>query len=91
MSELLSFEKGPGGVFSRAETLEGLWMEAETLGKVGVDAKWSGGYRATVNFATRSGSNVFAHGEGKRPDDALRAAIEEARALGAVPQNGGRR
>ncbi|MBY6055356.1 hypothetical protein [Leisingera daeponensis] len=83
MADLLSFEKGPTGVFDHAETLDSLWAEAEALGKVGVDHTFSGGYRATVNFHTASGSNVFAHGEGKRPHEALRGAMAEARSLGA--------
>lgn len=83
MTSLLSFEKGHNGVFDRAETLDSLWAEAEALGKVGVDYTFSGGYKATVNFKTASGSNIFAHGEGRRPHEALRSAIAEAMSLGA--------
>lgn len=87
MADLLSFERGASGGFVRSDSLESLWVEAEALGKVGVDSRLVGGYRATVSFHTASGSHVFAHGTGARPHEALGAAIIEARSLGAGRQS----
>jgi hypothetical protein len=66
----------------RQTTLDELWAEAETLGKVGVD-DWSGEYKATISFTTRSGSHIRASGKHKSPAVALGMAINEARGFGA--------
>lgn len=83
MADLLSFAKGAGGVFGPCETLDAAWAEAEAFGRVGVDTTLMGTYRATISFQTAGGSHVFAHGEGREPVAALRAAMCEARQLGA--------
>ena len=80
---LLSFEKSDDGTFVQARSLDALWLEAEAIGRVRLEACLSSGYQATVNFQTKSGSSVFAHGKGDRAAEALQAAISEARSLGA--------
>lgn len=80
---LLSLEKGRDGVFDAAQSLDAIWSEAETLGKVGVDTSYDGKYRATIQFKTERGSMVFAHGDASRPHDALLMAMQEALSLGA--------
>lgn len=86
MTRLLLFNKDESGVYadSHAKTLDALWAEAESLGKVGVECKtFDSGYRSTIQFKTKSGSMVFSHGEGDTPYDALLAGIKEAVSLGA--------
>ena len=83
MGDMLSFEKGADGVYERSGTLDALWAEAEALGRVNVEQTWTGKYKATVSFDTPSGSSIYAHAERQGPRAALRAAIEEARSLGA--------
>lgn len=85
MTRLLSFNKDKSGVYadSHAQTLDALWVEAESLGRVDVESKSFGvGYRSTIRFSTKSGSMIFAHGEGDTPYDALLAGVKEAASLG---------
>ena len=81
--KLVTLEKQDGVYARQARTLDAAWVQAEVLGKVGVETAYSGAYRSTIQFNSPGGSTIFAHGTGKTPLDALEAGIGEAVALGA--------
>jgi proline racemase len=78
MSEVLAFPIG-----FRPTTLEDLWAEAETLGKISTDMTYGGNYTASIMFRTSGGSLVFAKGEHRSISCAVGLAINAARELGA--------
>lgn len=67
------------------ETLDSLWHEAETLGRVSVDSAIgsNGAYRARIRFERKSGTTIWAEGNDSEIKAALAMAINEARELGA--------
>ncbi len=67
-----------------AQSLDQLWAEAESLGRVSVDRFLSDGdYRVDINFSRRSGTTVYARGRDRGIAYALARAINEAREMGA--------
>lgn len=79
--KLLSYAR-TGDVFTQADTLDAAWAEAEAIGRTKVETRFDRTYEATINFETGGGSNVFSHGRGATPVEALRAAIREALRVG---------
>jgi hypothetical protein len=70
-----------------AQALDQLWQEAEMLGDVSAEKKTFGGhYEATISFARKSGTRIYAKGKGDQVHFALAAAINEAREMGAGVQ-----
>jgi len=65
-----------------AQTLDQLWHEAETLGKVTV-SNWSGKYEVSICFERRSGTRIYASGKDSKIEFAMAASINEAREMGA--------
>lgn len=68
----------------QAETLDALWIEAESLGRVEVTCCiWDKEYTAEITFTLPSGTRIYAKGKDRVITFALAAAIDEARSLGA--------
>jgi hypothetical protein len=65
----------------RATSLDALWAEAETLGKVSISTSYPTKYRATIQFQCRHGT-VFAEGRHDCAAVALGIAINHAREFG---------
>lgn len=65
------------------QTLDQLWHEAESLGRVSVESEWSGVYKARIRFDRKSGTTVWAEGKHSAAIVALSIAINEAREMGA--------
>lgn len=66
------------------QTMDQLFAEAETLGKVSIEPKTFGdGYDAQIAFSRRSGTRIYAKGSDQSAICALANAINEARIMGA--------
>lgn len=66
------------------ETLDSLWNDAETLGRVALKrGMFDGDYEAEIMFRNSSGSLIFAKGSDRDRNAALAKCINEARNLGA--------
>lgn len=84
MSDLLNLRRSRGGQFTPVATLDELWTEAESLGRIEVEHPvFKDTYRVEIMFDTKSGSSVRAKFEAPRIWDAVHGAILEARSLGA--------
>jgi hypothetical protein len=84
---ILTLAKSEDRVYRAADTLDGLWAEAEQLGRVELRTPMfsSGGkYEAEISFRRASGTAVYAKGKSDDRLDALRSAIAEAVELGAA-------
>lgn len=67
-----------------AMTLDQLWHEAESLGRVSVESKIiSEKYEAEIVFQRKSGTRIYAKFEHQNAAIALAGAINEAREMGA--------
>lgn len=66
------------------QSLDALWAEAEKIGRVNVDTRWTGGgaYEVTIRFERRSGTVVHAKGTNTNIVFAVADAISEAREMG---------
>lgn len=67
----------------QAQTLDALWHEAESLGRVQADNDWRGTYTASIRFERKSGTTITAVGKNTNIAFALADAINEAREMGA--------
>lgn len=68
----------------REITLDELWREAETLGRIGVERNWEGtSYKVEIRFRRKSGTRINAIGEHSAIHEAIGRAIDEAREMGA--------
>lgn len=67
----------------RRQTLDELWNEAESLGRVSIEADWNRLYKAQIMFTRKSGTRIYAEGKHSVALIALSAAINEAREMGA--------
>ncbi|AWL03372.1 hypothetical protein ACFOHT_04685 [Massilia oculi] len=69
----------------QALSLDQLWHEAESLGRIEVDHRIGGAaaYRVQIRFSRRSGTTVWAQGEDTNIAFAMAKAINEAREMGA--------
>lgn len=65
------------------QTLDQLWHEAESLGRVSVEDDWHGVYKAQIRFKRKSGTTIWAEGKHTSALIALSMAINEAREMGA--------
>lgn len=68
-----------------AQSLDSLWEEAETLGRIEVDHSWKNrdDYRVRIRFERKTGTTVWAEGNDKNIAFAVASAINEAREMGA--------
>lgn len=67
-----------------AETLDGLWRDAEQLGVIEVDSDYKGTtYAVTIRFERRSGTSIRAKGSDSSIHVAMHKAIIEAMEMGA--------
>lgn len=84
--KVLNFEKKGGAFVQAADDLDTLWDRAEALGDVTLGPKMfnRGEYEAEIQFRRGSGSFVMAKGVHKDKHQAMKLAISEALALGAV-------
>lgn len=66
------------------QTLDGMWREAEQLGRVSVDHRIFGdAYEVSISFERKSGTRIRAMGKDTNILFALANAINEAREMGA--------
>lgn len=71
-----------GIALSQAASLDALWHQAETLGRVAVDhAIGDSAYRVRICFTRSTGSTVWAEGRDGNIAFALENAISEAQTL----------
>lgn len=70
-------------VVLQQQTLDQLWHEAETLGRVSIETDWNDLYKARVRFQRKSGTTIYAEGKHSNALIALSIAVNEARELGA--------
>lgn len=66
-----------------AQSLDELWREASSLGKVSVDHTFE--QYVEITFTNRAGSRIYARGKHTDIYQAFRMAIVEAKNLGATP------
>ena len=76
----------------RQITLDNLWQEASSLGRIEIDEPiFSKEIRVTIKFETPRGSVVHAKASGADVYIAFQCALSEAYELGAVPKKKGTR
>ncbi|PZX03773.1 hypothetical protein [Celeribacter halophilus] len=84
MPRLLTLDQDSDGVYAQpSATLEALWAEAESIGRVSVDCRFSGEYSVRIAFDNGK-SSIFAYGNHPDISEAVREAIKEAVRMGAL-------
>jgi hypothetical protein len=89
LTKLKSISGNEPPIEARRITLDDLWSEGASMGRVEIDQPvFTDGVRVTIKFETKRGSVVYAKASGSDVYSAFQCALSEAYDLGAVRKFG---